>query len=472
MAYSKTIPKIEKKKVPKRNNFHPASFRDPSGSLIFKNDRLFRQVNFVYKENYNLLITSGLYESLVSEHLLISHKEVKLWKSRGVYKILEPQLIPFISYPYEWCFSQLKDAALLTLKIVERSLDKGLILKDASAYNVQFLNGYPILIDTLSFEKYREGEPWVAYQQFCRHFLSPLLLASYKDYRLMQLSKNFIDGISLDLTSLLLPPKSYLNFSVLSNIHLHAKSEKIMQKRFSKRKDIFISKHSLMAILDSLESFISGLKLKTGESEWQNYYQENSYDEKSLKNKRGIVKSLLKRISPLKSVWDLGANTGYFSKDMLPKNILVVNFDNDFLAIERNYQDIKKKKLSNTLPLVMDLMNPSSGVGWMNEERDSLIDRGPCDVVLALALVHHLMISNNLPFSHIADFLSHICRWLIIEYVPKDDLQIKKMLINRKDIFSDYNQSGFEKDFSTPFSIKGKVGITNSNRVIYLMKKR
>lgn len=472
MQYSKNTQVIKKRKISKRNSNHPASFRDPSGSLFFENNQLFRKVNFVYKDNYDYLNKCGLYKNLVRNNLLVSHKEVKQKKEKDVYKIIKPELIPFISYPYEWCFTQLKDAAILTLKIARESLRYGMILKDASAFNVQFFQGKPIFIDTLSFEKYKEGEPWAAYQQFCRHFLAPLLLASYKDYRLMQFSKIFIDGIPLDLTSRLLPKSSFLNFSVISSIHLHAKAEKLLENKFIKRKNAFLSKNSLLAILGSLESLILGLKIKVKESEWQNYYKESNYTARSLRAKKRIVKSFIKEIPPVNTLWDLGANTGYFSKDITAKDVTIINFDNDFLAIEKNYEDVKQRKLKNILPLVMDLVNPSSGLGWMSEERDSLINRGPCDVALALALVHHLVISNNLPFNLMSKFFNKICKFLVIEFVPKDDSQVRRMLLNRKDVFYDYNKENFERALSKDFKFLNKVNIKGSDRILYFMKKK
>lgn len=461
-----------RKKSPKSSKYNTNSFRDPSGSVLIKNGQILRKVNFVYKNDYNFLIESGLYKVLICKNYLISHKTLMLAKNNpNIYKLLKPDIVPFISHPYEWCFGQLKDAALLTLKINKLCLRKGMILKDASAYNIQFLKGKPIFIDTLSFEKYNEGEPWVAYQQFCRHFLAPLLLASYKDYRLMQLLKTYIDGIPLDLTSGLLPLMSHLNFSVLSNIHLHSKTEKFMENKFVKNNTGRLSKNSLLAILDNLENLVTGLNLKIKKSEWQNYYQKNSYTENSTKNKKDIVKSFLKEVGSVDTLWDLGANTGYYSKDLVPTSTLVLNFDNDILAIEKNYEDVKKRGLMNILPLIMDLINPSPGLGWMNEERESLIQRGPSDVVLALALVHHLAISNNLPFTYIANFFSRICKWLIVEFVPKNDNQIKLMLTNRKDIFPFYNQMSFEEEFSKFFSIRKRINIKSSRRVLYLMRK-
>ena len=167
----------------------PSSFRDPSGFLFFQDGSVYRQVNAIYKENYDHLIGSGLYKALVASGLLVSHEEVGMnyARSDNAYKILKPELIPFVSYPYEWCFSQLKEAALTTLKIQKVALDFGMTLKDSSAYNIQFMKGRAVFIDTISFERYREGQPWVAYRQFCQHFLAPLALMSYRDIRLGRL---------------------------------------------------------------------------------------------------------------------------------------------------------------------------------------------------------------------------------------------------------------------------------------------
>lgn len=471
MFFSKHTPKKRIIRTPGENRIHPASFRDPNGSLYFENGNLVRKVNFIYKKNYDFLIKSGLYVKLVGKKYLIPHKELKVdKKDMQVYKVLKPDVVPFVSYPYEWCFSQLRDAALLTLAINKFCIKNGMILKDASAYNVLFKEGRPIFIDTLSFEIYNEGSPWVAYQQFCKHFLSPLLLAAYIDYRLMQLSKVFIDGIPLDLTSKLLPIKSRFNFSVLSNIHLQVKAQKALENKFVKRKIGYVSSNSLLAIMDNLENLISGLKLGIINSEWRDYYQDNSYKKSSLKNKKDIVRGLIRETGGVGMLWDLGANTGYFSKDIVTKNTIVINFDNDFLTTENNYKDVRERKLTNVLPLIMDLTNPSSNVGWANDERSSIIERGPCDVALALALIHHLAITNNLPFNLIAEFFSRICKWLIIEYVPKSDIQVRKMLINREDIFPKYTQTEFEAVFTKYFRLYKKMNVKNSERIVYLFK--
>ena len=439
------------------------SFRDPSGSLYIKDGILYRKITPVYYEHYKYAKNSGLYEALMKEGLLIHHYEDEP-------TVIVPQKIPFISYPYEWCFSQLKDAALLTLKIQKRALDFDMILKDASAFNVQFLQGKPIFIDTLSFEKYEEGSPWVGYRQFCQQFLGPLLLMKYRDLRMNQISRIFIDGPPLDLISTLLPLRTFLNPLSVFHIHLHAKS----QKKFGEKRNIptwRISKKNLIAFIDNLESGIHCLTLKKQKTEWQNYYQKTNYSELAFKDKKRIVGEFLETLNP-KTVWDLGANTGEFSRLASQKGAEIISFDIDPMTVEENYLEIKKKGEKNLLTLVMDFTNPSSGLGWENEERMSLTERGPVDAVMALALVHHLAISNNVPLSRIAEYFSKLGRHLIVEFVPKTDTQVKKLLATRKDIFPAYEQTSFEKEFSQYFVVNRRENIADSERLLYLMKKK
>ena len=239
----------------------PSYFRDPSGFLFSHDGKLYRQVNPAYKEHYNHLINSGLYDALVKAELLISHQEVTIDcpGAENRYRVIIPEMIPFISYPYEWSFSQLKDAALSTLEIQKIALNCGMSLRDASAYNIQFRKGKSILIDTLSFEKYPEGKPWVAYRQFCQHFLAPLSLMSYRDVRLNQLFRIHIDGIPLDLTSSLLPFQTRFKFPLLSHIHLHATFQKQYSAIKFKPQNHKMNRIALLGLIDNLESAIRKL---------------------------------------------------------------------------------------------------------------------------------------------------------------------------------------------------------------------
>lgn len=450
----------------------PSSFRDPSGFLFFRDGLIYRQVNKTYKENYNHLINSGLYETLIDAALLIPHKEVNIdyTKPDKAYKIIKPEKIQFISYPYEWCFSQLKDAALTTLEIQKTALEFGMSLKDSSAYNIQFKDGKPILIDTLSFENYYEGTTWVAYKQFCQHFIAPLALMSYKDIRLNQLFRIYIDGIPLDLASSLLPYRTHFKFSLLSHIHLHAKSQKHYANKNVKISKTNISRMSLLGIIDSLESTIRKLKWQAEGTEWADYYTSTNYSSDAFEEKKQIVSDFLNIIKP-NTVWDLGANDGTFSRIASDKGLHTISFDIDPVAVEKNYLRCLKNSETNILPLLLDLTNPSPGIGWENKERMSILNRSPVDAAFALALIHHLAISNNLPFNKIAIFFKNICKSLIIEYVPKSDSQVQKLLSTREDIFSDYTKSIFESNFEKYFEIKKSINIQNSERTMYLMKR-
>ena len=450
----------------------PSSFRDPSGQLFYRDSILYRKVNLSYKEHYDYFIGSGLYQKLADSNLLIPHQECSLEAadSDRTYKTLKPQRLPFISYPYEWCFSQLKEAALLTLRIQKKALDYGMCLKDCSAYNVQFIGFKPIFIDTLSFEKYYQGRPWLAYRQFCQQFLAPLALASYRDIRLGQLSRIYVDGIPLDLASKLLPSRTRVVFSLASHIHLHAETQKYFAGR-KLNKRYRLSKHSFYSFIDHLESTVRRLSLKQRHTEWTDYYRDTNYSQEAFLSKKQLIAEYLDEANP-ESVWDLGANIGVFSRIASNKNIMTISFDNDAAVVESNYLECIKKNELNILPLVMDLINPSSGVGWQGEERMSLFERGPVDTVLALALIHHLAISSNLPMDRIVSFFKVICKKIIIEFIPKSDSQVQRLLASREDIFDNYNQKCFEYEFSKHFTIRRSANIRNSQRVVYFMERR
>ncbi|MBO6517276.1 MAG: SAM-dependent methyltransferase, partial [Bacteroidia bacterium] len=408
--------------------------------------------------------------SLVKKGYLVEHKEVDN-KYANAYKTIQPQAIGFISYPYEWTFGQLKDAALLTLYIQKAALKKEMSLKDASAYNVQIEKGKPVFIDTLSFEKYEEGKPWVAYKQFCQHFLAPLALASYTDIRAFQLLKSNIDGIPLDLASKLLPSKTKLKFSLATHIHWHARTqEKYAGKQTNEKKGRGVSKMAMLGLIDNLISAVKSLQWKPKGTEWGEYYTFTNYSNSSFDEKKKLVEQYIEK-ADAKSLWDLGANDGTFSSIAALKGIPTVAFDIDPIAVEKNYRRVRQDKI-DMLPLQLDLTNPSNSIGWAHEERDSLADRGKVDVVMALALIHHIAISNNVPLKKVAEYLSKLGQHVIIEFVPKEDSQVQILLATREDIFVDYHLEGFEEAFKTYFDVVDKQVVGDSVRTLYLLKSK
>jgi ribosomal protein L11 methylase PrmA len=231
-----------------------------------------------------------------------------------------------------------------------------------------------------------------------------------------------------------------------------------------------MGRYAFLGILSSLESVVRKLKWQPRGTEWADYYQDTNYSPQAFEHKKAIVASFLDRARPA-TVWDLGANVGVFSRLAGDRGIPTVSFDVDPAAVEKNYLDCVAKGDTSILPLVIELTNPSPGIGWENKERMSLAERGPADAVLALALVHHLAISNNLPFGKIAEFLSHICTSLIIEFVPKTDSQVQRLLATREDIFPHYTRQAFEQEFSHYFAIEDSADIRESQRTLYLMRR-
>jgi hypothetical protein len=448
------------------------SFRDPSGFVYTRDGTLYRQISTSFRDSFEAFIGSGLYDELVREGLLVAHERVgrELSATDDAYAVIRPERIDFISYPYEWSFGQLQDAAILTLDVQERALARGFTLRDASAYNIQFQNGRPVLIDTLSLEPWEDGKAWVAYKQFCEQFLLPLMLMSLRDVRCNTLLRSYLDGIPLDLGSRLLPRRTWISPSGLIHIHLHAWA----QGRYagsavsSAAKGKRMSRNALLTLVKNLRGAVQDLSWRAAGTEWAEYTADNNYSEVAANAKRNLVVSHL-RESRAATVWDLGANTGEYSRAARDIASLVVSFDVDPAAVERNYRRVRAQNETGILPLLLDLTNPSPAQGWAGRERHSLEDRGPADAVLALALVHHLAIGHNLPLDRIASYLARLAKVLIIEFVPKSDAQVGRLLLSRPDIFPGYTKEGFEAAFSRHFAIQAADRIEDSERWLYRM---
>lgn len=446
------------------------SFRDPSGFVFRYGGQVYRQVNESYSNTLDSLESSGLYAELVEAGLLIDHQDADV-PAPGPsvpFRILRPRQLPFVSYPYEWCFGQLKDAALATLEIQSRALRRGLSLKDASAFNIQFLQGRPILIDTLSFESYAEGRAWVAYRQFCEHFLAPLMLIKHVDPWVARLAALTVDGISLEIASKLLPWRTVLHPTALFHVHLHARSirhfggqavpERLKARGFSRK--------GMVNLIEGLQSAVRGIHWAPEGTEWAEYEAEHRYAEPTLAAKRQVVGDLMAALKPT-VVWDLGANTGEFSRIAAAQGAYVLSIDIDPAAVERNYLRTRERGETNILPLCIDLTNPSSDLGWAGKERDSLAKRSNAEVVVALALVHHLAIGANVPFGSIAAWFASLAPNLLVEFVPKSDEQAQRLLLSRDDVFHDYTRPAFEASFRQFFDLRSVRELPQSDRVIY-----
>jgi hypothetical protein len=461
------------------NEAVPGSFRDPHGYVFRRDGILYRHIDHSAAADFERFESSGLRAALHDGGLLIAHEEdPALAAERGAARVLRPDLVPFVSYPYEWSFSQLRDAALLTLRAQSTAMDHGMSLRDASAYNVQFHRGRPILIDSLSFEPIVEGRPWVAYRQFCQHFLAPLALMSYRDVRLGLLLREHLDGLPLDLTTSLLPRRARAHPPLQLHLFLHAKSQRRHAAdaaggaRSAERSRPGFGERAFRGLLDSLRKGVEGLADPEGVGAWADYESEAThYPEGTRRRKEEVVAAWIERSSPA-SVWDLGANVGRFSRMASSRGIDTVAFDLDAETVDASYRAARREGDEHLLPLVMDVTNPSPGLGWDHRERASLFQRGPADLALALALIHHLAIGNNVPLPMVAATFAQLARRAVVEFVPKDDEKVRTMLATREDVFAGYTAEGFEAAMLEVFEIEAREPLPDSGRVLYLLRTR
>jgi ribosomal protein L11 methylase PrmA len=446
------------------------SFRDPSGFVYRGEDgTLYRQVNQVFLEAFERFHESGCYDALIKEHLLVPHENVSpdfAADPLTAGAVIRPHEVLFISYPYEWCFQQLRDAALVTLRAQEIALDHGMTLRDASAFNVQFDRGRGVLIDTLSFGPYNEGEPWAAYRQFCMHFLAPLACLSSGIENTASQFRIHLDGLPLPAATRMLPWRARLNLGLLIHLFLHARAISRYEEGPGKKpaRQARVSNAALRGMIQSLRRTIEKLSPPKGDTHWSGYYGDNSYAKAATMEKDLRVQEVLEAVQPA-TVWDLGANTGRYARISADMGAHVVAFDYDAGCVAAMHAKLKSD--TPLIPLVMDLANPSPALGWHHAERKALIERGPADLALALALVHHLAIANNVPLPRVARFLKDCGRHVLVEWVPKTDPMVQRLLDSREDIFLDYTEDHFKGALEEHFSIVARHTLPESGRVLY-----
>jgi len=427
------------------------SFRDPCGHVYEKDGKIFRTVHDAGFENYVTVRDTGVIEALQKKHFLIAGDEcdpVSVGLSMPqVRHVLEHPRIPFVSYPYEWSFSQLKQAALLHLDLHLSALEHNATLSDASAYNVQFKGAKPVFIDTLSLIPYEEGTLWAGHRQFCEQFLNPLLLRAHFGIPHNTWYRGAMEGISACDLSALLPWYKKISWNVFAYVVLAARLQDKAIASHSESvetaKKQSLSKAQLTGILKQLRRWIAGLLPKSqGATVWGNYVETHTYASEEEREKREFVARFVQQTQP-SMLWDLGCNAGEYSQLSLESGAdYVVGFDFDQRAIERAYARAQEKDLA-FLPLFLDASNPSGGQGWLGQERKSLTARSNANAVIALAFEHHLAIGRNIPLMQVVDWLIEQAPTGVIEFIEKTDPTIQQMLALREDVFADYSLETF-----------------------------
>ncbi len=460
-----------------QNNFstEPSSFRDNLGNVFYFDKKVIRTINEFGKKNFEFILDKNILDESFSNKFLVKTKIIDKQNLPNFFNkfeyVVESDLIPYITYPYEWSFEQLKCAAIHHLDFQIFLFERGAILRDASAYNIQFVGSKPLFIDMLSIKEYVDGDYWVGYKQFCENFLNPLLLGSFKGIQHNAWFRGNLEGIQTVELNKLLNIWDKFSLKTFSHVHMQAKlhnqsikSSIQTSKKFKGLKKL--SKSSYISIIKQLRDWISNLSFKKENTIWQNYSKENTYDETENIQKKKIVSDYIKRRTP-NSVIDLGCNDGDYSKLCIENGVKsVVGFDFDHNSISRAFLKEKNKKKS-FLPLVLDASNPSPSQGWFQKERKGFLSRFKAEALIALAFEHHLIIAKNIPVGQFIDWLLNISNNGLIEFVPKTDETVQKMLEFRDDIFPYYSEIEFENSLKAKSDIINKNVITKSGRVIY-----
>jgi len=452
------------------------SFRDREGRVFYQDGKVFRALSERAATAWKKLDGSKFFHRFVTASKIVATREAEYPKaaleelSPHWVLVLEHDRIPFVSYPYEWPFAMLRDAAVLQLDLTIAALAEDMILKDASAYNVQWRGTRPVFIDTASFDVWEEGEPWVGYLQFCQLFLYPLLLTAYRDIPFQAWLRGAIDGILPEEMLNVLTWRDRFRPGVFKDVYVQAKLKtKYADTRQDVRGDLHrlgFGKELILNNLRRLKKIVEKLEWRRASSEWASYVEESSYDDEATAVKKAFVQEAASR-QRWGLAWDLGANTGTFSRIVAEHAEHVVAFDADLLAIERLYLNLRDSGPQNVLPLVMNLADPSPALGWRHQERKALTERGTPELILCLALIHHLVITANVPMPECVDWLASFGAHLVIELVTKEDRQVKKLLRNKPDIYHDYETEPFEEHLSRHFQVVHRKRYHDETRILY-----
>jgi len=460
------------------------SFRDPSGYVFFRGENVYRTVNPSAEATFKSVAKSGLIEELAGEKLLlpteISPADAgdpgQFRGARGEMPalVLKHPRIPFISYPYEWNFSQMRDAALAHLDLQLRAFDRGFVLSDATAYNMQFYQGKLLHIDVLSLRPYVEGEPWSGYNQFCRTFLLPLLIEAWCGMPFQPLMRGRIEGISFaDAVTILPALKLWTSLNGIMHVALQARiiASASSASKGKGQTDFKLAPARYKAILQEMRNWIG--RLKSGRkvsSYWNSYAEVNSYSN----DMRRVKEEFVSKWAPAVKngvIWDIGGNTGDYSKCVLDAGAeQSIVFDSDLDSLEKAYQ--RSKQGLRVLPLLVDIADPSPSLGWRQAERRGLNERSKPAGILALAVIHHLAIGRNLPFSDVIDWFVDTAPDGIIEFVPKSDPMVAQMLANREDVFHDYDEAHFFAYLEARAIVTARHRFGENGRVVVSYRRR
>jgi ribosomal protein L11 methylase PrmA len=463
----------------------PGSFRDRDSRVVVTDDAIYRALSPEGTEDWEAFSASPLLGQLTGSGQIIGTREVDPsvlaglsdLLPTGVEKVLEHDRVPFVSYPYEWTFSMLQDAAKLQLELGIAAIDAGLTLKDATPYNVQYIGSKPTFIDIGSFEKITDGEPWIAYRQFCMLYLYPLLFQAHKDIPFQPWMRGSIDGIQPIDAIKVFSLRDRLRRGVFLHTSLHARLDRRANKSGpgsaeANKQTRQVKPKQIQAQLQSMHRLVSKLKWKAGETSWSGYRQSNTYSDDDDRRKQSFVAEVASAEKPALT-WDMGCNDGAYSRIAAENSDRVVAFDFDHATVEALYRSLKQEGNTKILPLVSNLADPSPALGWRGLERKTLVGRGAPDLMLALALIHHVSISANIPVADFLQWARDMGTTLLIEFPKRTDPMVRALLANKHEGANpDYEEGNFERELEKRFTVERREELPSGDRILFLARPR
>ena len=466
------------------------SFKDPSGRVYLVRDqdgrrRVVRGLTDAAEATIQRLMSEPFFKLLVAEGDVVKTTRLRpddpvaaAVMDRGWAAAVEHEAVDFVTWPYEWPFSMLKDAALLQLRLLDSGIRSGWMLKDATPFNIQWVGTRPVFIDIPSFVPWEDGEYWQGYRQFCSMFLIPLMLTAHLGIPFHALLRSCPDGIPPEEAARYFYGLRRFKRGVLSHVWFPAKMERRMQRRSGREggssglKRRRQSRTTLLALLDDLARLVAGLSHRPADSSsWSRYSETHSYGEGEFERKMTFVEKHTSARRP-RLLWDLGANTGTFSRIAARHSEIVVAVDGDHEAVDILYREAREGGDRNIIPLVMDLANPSPGQGWAGQERAAFVKRQSPDMVLCLALVHHLRVSANIPISMFIEWLRSLDAALIVEFIGRDDEMFRKLVENKREDYADYTSENFQSEIEKRFTIEDRMGLKKGKREMLLLEPK
>jgi hypothetical protein len=460
----------------------PGSFRDWDGRVFASDDVVLRSLSAQGLADWRRLASTELFGRLVEAGELIGTSPADESELDDVRRIdpdgawagaLRHERVPFVSYPYEWTFSMLQDAARLQLRLTAEALQEGLMLKDASPYNVQWRGVRPVFIDIGSFESLRPGEPWPGYRQFCMLYLYPLLLEAYRGLTFQSWLRGSPDGIRPEEFRALFARRDALRRGMLRHVFLLASLEGRNAGRGAEVRGELAAAgfdvRFVSANVERLAKLVDRLRSSTQRSAWEDYRSTCTYDEGDIAAKEDFVARVVGRTTR-RLVWDLGCNDGRFSEIASTCSDLTLAIDSDPAVIDTIYRSLRAREGASILPLVMDVANPSPALGWRNSERATLVERGAPQLVLCLALVHHLSIAGNVPLREIVDWLRSFDCEVVVEFPHRDDPMVQRLIgAKRIGAHPDYYEETFAQLLRDACGVIDSVVLPSGKRTLYLM---